>query len=84
MTNLQIPEKLADEIREEAEAEGVTVLDLLTQLLQEHRRNAKRRRVSQPLSDITERLNAIYATEDSSIDPALVKLQARALDNEKW
>jgi metal-responsive CopG/Arc/MetJ family transcriptional regulator len=33
---------------------------------------------------VTQRLNAVYATEDSALDPALAQLQARALPCDEW
>lgn len=35
-------------------------------------------------SEITERLNRVYASEDSSLDPALRHLQARSIGREEW
>ena len=34
--------------------------------------------------DITERLNEIYAKEDSTLDPVLERLQTISLPKEKW
>lgn len=82
MTNLQIPDQLANQIREEAKAEGMTVPDLLAKMLREHR-NAKYmpREYS---ATITARLDRIYANEQSSFDPNLRKLQLHSLDREHW
>jgi metal-responsive CopG/Arc/MetJ family transcriptional regulator len=33
---------------------------------------------------LTQRLNAVYATEDSSLDPALARLQAKSLPRDEW
>ncbi len=33
---------------------------------------------------ITQRLNAVYAAEDSRLDPALLGAQARVLSRESW
>jgi len=33
---------------------------------------------------ITQRLNAIYASEESRVDPALAKAQAQTLTRESW
>lgn len=35
-------------------------------------------------SEITRRLNEIYAHEDSSLDPVLMKMQMTALEPESW
>jgi len=34
--------------------------------------------------DITASLNALYATEDSSVDPVLLKMALMSLPNEEW
>ena len=34
--------------------------------------------------DITQRLNAIYASEDSKLDPVLAKMQSMSLAKEVW
>jgi metal-responsive CopG/Arc/MetJ family transcriptional regulator len=33
---------------------------------------------------VTQALNRVYASEDSALDPALARLQARSLPHEKW
>ena len=33
---------------------------------------------------ITQRLNAVYATEDSELDPAIAAAQLNALPRERW
>jgi predicted transcriptional regulator len=35
-------------------------------------------------SDITERLNKLYATLDSSLDPVIRRAQARSVGREEW
>jgi hypothetical protein len=35
-------------------------------------------------ADVTRRLNEVYATEDSSLDPVIAELQAQALPLEDW
>ena len=35
-------------------------------------------------SEITDKLNEIYSQESSAIDPALVRVQTAALDEEEW
>lgn len=35
-------------------------------------------------TDVTKRLNEIYAQQDSSLDPVLAELQFRALPPEDW
>jgi len=38
----------------------------------------------QPAHKITKALNAVYATEDSSLDPVIAQLQATALGRGEW
>lgn len=35
-------------------------------------------------SEVTTALDAVYATEDSRLDPVFVELQARSLPHEEW
>lgn len=35
-------------------------------------------------NDLTQRINAVYANEDSSIDPALMQAQLRAMRHSPW
>lgn len=85
---LKIPSRLATRIQKEAKVEGVTVSELLTQLLRERKRpgarSGVRRRTAQSRAAITRRLNKVYATQDSSLDPVVVKLQLRAIGPEAW
>jgi ATP-dependent helicase/DNAse subunit B len=39
---------------------------------------------SESFSNLTEELNAVYAEEDSSLDPFFVSLQALSLPKETW
>ena len=34
--------------------------------------------------EVTQRLNAVYATDESALDPALGAVQARSLPREDW
>ena len=34
--------------------------------------------------DVTRRLNEVYATEDSSLDPVFARLQSLSLPKEEW
>ncbi len=36
------------------------------------------------VADVTQKLNEVYATEDSSLDPVLDKLQDLSLPKESW
>jgi len=35
-------------------------------------------------SDITEKLNTVYATEDSSLDLVMARIQTLSIGHEKW
>ena len=35
-------------------------------------------------NQVTQRLNAVYAIEDSKFDPAVARAQSRALAHERW
>ena len=35
-------------------------------------------------SQVTKRLNAVYAAEDSHLDPAIAKAQGQVLAHERW
>jgi hypothetical protein len=82
MTNLQLPDQLANQIQEEAKAEGTTVPNLLAQMLREHRHAKSTPR--ERSAAITAHLDKLYAQESSSLDPNLRKLQSRSLDQEQW
>ena len=83
MTNLQVPDLLAEQIQAAATAEGLAIHELLQKMLREHQ---KSKRPSKPLSavEITSRLDTLYAKLPSSLDPALFKLQSRSLEREAW
>lgn len=88
MTNLQLPDNLAKQIRETAEATGITIPDLLRQLISDYRRKQKQalppRQQINATSVITERLDVIYSREASQLDLALFKMQALSLGYEQW
>lgn len=83
MTNLQVPDQLAEQIEAEAKAAGVPIQEFLRQMLQEHRQ-LKRALKTLSSAEITARLDALYASVSSSLDPALLKLQSRSLEREAW
>ncbi|MBI5054456.1 MAG: hypothetical protein HZC38_01275 [Chloroflexi bacterium] len=87
MSTLTVPPNIANRIRAKAKAEGLTISDLLKQLLRSYDatpRTIKRRSSRVMRNDaVTQRLNKIYAKEDSSLDPVIAKIQAKAL-REEW
>jgi hypothetical protein len=82
MTTLQIPDSLAKQISEIAEAIGVPIPELLVRMLADYQRRF--RRVSQKRTAITARLDIIYALQSSTLDSALLKMQRRSLGREPW
>jgi metal-responsive CopG/Arc/MetJ family transcriptional regulator len=40
--------------------------------------------VKHSADQLTQRLNAVYATEDSALDPRLARLQTRSLARDEW
>jgi hypothetical protein len=84
MTTLQLPDRLADELRIEAEQIGVTLADFLTQLLEEHRSGLPPAPSMDTDAVVTERLNAIYSIEDSALDPIVTHLQTLTIGPEPW
>ena len=83
MTNLQVPDQLAERIQAEAKAEGLTVHELLQRMLREHR-TLKRSLKTLSAAEITAQLDALYANISSSLDPALLRLQGLSLERETW
>ncbi len=83
MTNLQVPDQLAEKIQAEAKAEGLTVHELLQRMLREHR-TLKRSLKTLSAADITAQLDALYANISSSLDPALLRLQGLSLERGTW
>ncbi len=76
-TAVSIPDELFESAERFARWRGVSRSELyamaLRQYLQEHRSEG-----------ITEQLDAIYATEPSSVDPVLAHLQAHSLPKGEW
>lgn len=83
MTNLQIPDQLAEQIRAEAKAEGLSIHELLQRMLREHRKT-KHSLKTLSVAEITARLDTLYADIAPSLDPALLRLQSLSLEREAW
>ena len=83
MVNFRFPQKLAEQLHLEAKTKNMSVTAFVAQLLREHKRKLRylKRRTSRLARNdaVTQRLNKIYSKEDSSLDPALAKLQTRTL-----
>jgi metal-responsive CopG/Arc/MetJ family transcriptional regulator len=76
-TAISIPDELFASAEQFARRRGMSRSQLyataLRRYLEEHRGE-----------DITEQLNAIYGTEPSTLDPALVHPQVRSLPRDEW
>ena len=88
MTHLPVPERIANQIRAKAKAEGITISAFLTRLLRENRqvsRRAATRRKRKKLSaaEIKRRMNLPHVREDT-LDPILLKMQMLSLGREEW
>ena len=76
-TAVTIPDDVFREAEELADALGLSRSDLYAAALAEFIRERREER-------ITERLNEVYAEDDSDLDPALSKMQAISLPVEQW
>jgi metal-responsive CopG/Arc/MetJ family transcriptional regulator len=76
-TAISIPDPLFKAAEQFAKRMGVSRSELYAIALQEYLQTHKREQV-------TEQLNAVYAEEDSSLDPLFVRLQAQTLPEEYW
>jgi metal-responsive CopG/Arc/MetJ family transcriptional regulator len=76
-TAISIPDQVFSRADSFARGRKMTRSALFTiavdEFIQHHRRE-----------DVTERLNEVYAKEDSSLDPVLDKLQTLSLPKEDW
>ena len=85
MTNLPIPDMLTAELTQEAQTQGMSVEDLLTQMLRERQRKIQLHKRKYLTGEaLTLQLNKFYAQEVSVVDPVLSKLQMLTLEHEKW
>ncbi|MDZ8263653.1 ChpI protein [Nostoc sp. ChiQUE01b] len=76
-TAISIPDPLFAAAEEFAKRMGLSRSQLYAVALQEYLRSHKR-------DEITQQLDAVYADEDSSLDPLFVKLQAHTISEENW
>lgn len=76
-TAISIPDTIFEQAEEAAKELQISRSELYTTALREF--------LSEKQSaHITERLNQVYEAESSSLDPALVRLQAASLPHEEW
>lgn len=71
-TAISIPDRLFEDAEQFAKRMGLSRSELYSMALQEYLKVHKR-------EEITKQLDAVYAEEDSSIDPFFVQLQAQTL-----
>jgi metal-responsive CopG/Arc/MetJ family transcriptional regulator len=76
-TAISIPDQIFEEAERLAEERGLSRSELYSQAVAEFLK--KQRHVG-----VRERLDAVYAAEDSALDPALARMQAQSLPKEEW
>ncbi len=76
-TAISIPDEVFTRAEHLAREKNMTRSALFTaaveQYIQQHRED-----------DVTEKLNAVYGQEDSSLDPVFAQLQSLSLPKEQW
>jgi hypothetical protein len=83
MTNLPLPDQLAEQLKSLAQSEGVAVHELLRRMLVER---TTRRQAGGPFADaeLTARFDAVYAGQPSGLDPGLQRGQSQTIEREDW
>jgi metal-responsive CopG/Arc/MetJ family transcriptional regulator len=76
-TAISIPDRIFEAAEQFAKRAGLSRSELYTLALREYLQIHERER-------ITQQLDAVYAEEDSQLDPLFVQLQARTLSEENW
>lgn len=76
-TAISVPDPLFEAAEQYAKRMGLSRSELYAMALQEYLQVHKR-------EQITQQLDAVYADEDSSLDPLFVQLQAQTLSEENW
>lgn len=76
-TAISIPDDLFASAEQAARRLGVSRSELFANALREYL-------ASHRFGDVTEQLNAIYAEEDSHLDPTTSALQTRSLPQDEW
>ena len=76
-TAISIPDKIFNSAESLAKRLGLSRSQLYTTAINEYLSKHQGKQV-------TARLNAIYAEEDSSLSPGLIVLQAKSLAHEEW
>ncbi|MBD2198923.1 MULTISPECIES: ChpI protein [Calothrix] len=76
-TAISIPDSLFEAAENFAKRMGLSRSELYAKAIQEYLKAHSGDR-------ITEQLNAVYAEEDSSLDPLLVQLELQTLSEDTW
>lgn len=76
-TAVSIPDSLFKSAERAARALGLSRSELYARALAAYLEQVRRQ-------DITERLNRVYASQSSAIDPAIQQMQIASLDKEDW
>ncbi|MEH1939261.1 MAG: ChpI protein [Nostoc sp.] len=74
---ISIPDPLFEAAEKFAKLMGLSRSQLYAVALQEYLRSHKQ-------DQITQQLDAVYADEDSSLDPLFVKLETHTISEENW
>jgi metal-responsive CopG/Arc/MetJ family transcriptional regulator len=76
-TAISIPDRVFRAAERAAKRQKVSRSRFYTQAVEAYLKRQSDKR-------ITEALNAVYATEDSSLDPVIAQLQSRSIGREDW
>lgn len=76
-TAISIPDPIFKSAEDFAQDSGMSRSELYTKAVQEYIAARKQR-------NITEALNAVYATESSKLDDAFLEMQRKSIPEEAW
>ena len=76
-TAISIPDRVFDQAEKFARHRNLSRSALFTAAVTEYLDTHSR-------EDVTAKLNAVYAQEDSSLDPTLTQIQNQSVDTEDW
>ncbi len=78
MTSFQIPDALIQKAEQLAQARGLSRDEIVVDALVQYLDSGKGR------NGVTAQLDAVYATEPSTLEPGLARLQSSSLSKEAW
>ncbi len=76
-TAISLPDSVFQEAESLAKRLGMSRSELYTKAITHYLKKKNKNR-------ITEKLNEVYAEEDSSLDPVMAKIQALSIPQEDW